>query len=63
MNAGLQLDKIALWAYTRLHALATTKALQLLVKQQILPWVKEMVIAQVIDQRSCSAIAELGVGI
>ncbi|MBW4685226.1 MAG: hypothetical protein KME40_09020 [Komarekiella atlantica HA4396-MV6] len=57
MNAGLQLDKVALWAYTRLNALATTKALQMLVKQQILPWVKEMVIAQVIDQRSCSAIA------
>lgn len=59
MNAGLQLDKVALWAYTRLHALATTKALQLLVKQQILLWVKEMFIAQVIDQRSRSAIAEL----
>lgn len=53
MNAGLQLDKVALWAYTRLHALATTKALQLL------SWVKEMVIAQVINQRSRSAIAEL----
>jgi hypothetical protein len=65
MNAGLQLDidKTALWAYTRLHALATTKALQLAKHQVLSFWVKEMVIVQGIEQRSRSTIAELGDGI
>ncbi len=63
MNAGLQLDKVALWAYTHLHALATTKALHLAKHQVLSLWVKEMVIVEAIEQRSRSMIAELGDGI
>jgi hypothetical protein len=61
MNAGLQLDKAALWAYTHLRALTPTRALQLLAKHKILPLlVEEMVIDQVIEHSSRCLIVELG---
>jgi len=61
MNAGLQLDKAALCAYTDLRALTTTKASQLLAKSKILPLlVEEMVIDQAIKHSSRYAIVKLG---
>ncbi len=61
MNAGLQLDKAALWVYTHLHALTSTRTLQLLAKHKILPLlVEEMVIDQAIKHSSRCTIVELG---
>ncbi|WP_341525541.1 hypothetical protein WKK05_23550 [Nostoc sp. UHCC 0302] len=59
MNAGLQLDELAFWAYKRLDALNATEVLPLLAESQIRPLlVKEMLIDQAKVQIQCVPQAE-----